>query len=77
MGLLRRILTFPVSAPAGGVVWLARRIAEAAEADRNDPTALKELLREAEARLLAGELSEDDYEAIETDILTRLGALVP
>ncbi|MDG4648420.1 gas vesicle protein GvpG [Roseibacterium sp. SDUM158017] len=75
MGLLRKILTLPVSAPADGVVWLAARIAEAAEAERNDPSLLREALVDAEAKLLSGELGEDEYDAIETDLLLRLRAI--
>jgi hypothetical protein len=74
MGLLRKVLTFPVSGPADGVLWLAARIAEAAEAERNDPASLRRALAAAEAALLAGEMSEEEYDAIEEDLLTRLGA---
>jgi hypothetical protein len=74
MGLLRRLATFPVSAPLGGVTWLAARIAEAADAERNDPAALRAALRDAEALLVAGDLTEEAYDTIEMDILTRLGA---
>ncbi len=72
MGLLSTILMAPLTAPAKGTFWLAGKIAEAAEADRNDPRMLREALRAAEAELLAGTMSEDEYDEIETDILTRL-----
>jgi hypothetical protein len=77
MGLVRKLLTLPVSGPADGVLWLAARVAEAADAQRNDPALLRAALVEAEARLVAGEMSEDDYDLIETDLLTRLGAISP
>ena len=72
MGLLSRLLLLPVSAPAAGSLWVARQIADCVERERNSPAALREALRAAEAGLLAGELSEEAYEAIETDLLERL-----
>lgn len=74
MGLLSTLLTAPVSGPTKGVLWVARRIAEQAEAERNSPAALRAALAEAEARLLAGDLSEAAYDEIEDDLLARLGA---
>jgi hypothetical protein len=72
MGLLTSLLLLPVSAPLQGSLWVAKRITESVERERNSPAALREALREAEARLISGELSEDDYEAVETDLLERL-----
>jgi len=72
MGLLTSLLFSPVTAPPKGVFWVARRLAEQAEAERNSPAALRAALATAEAQLLAGELSEEDYDAIEDDLLDRL-----
>ncbi|MEM9342704.1 MAG: gas vesicle protein GvpG [Pseudomonadota bacterium] len=72
MGLLSTLLLAPVTAPPKGVLWVARRLADQAEAERNSPTALRAALATAEAQMLAGEISEDDYDAIEDDLLDRL-----
>jgi hypothetical protein len=77
IGLLRKTLTLPISGPASGVVWVARQIAAAAEAQYNDPSALREALVAAEAQLLAGELSEEEYDLIEDDLLARLRSAGP
>jgi hypothetical protein len=77
IGLLRKTLTLPVTGPTSGVFWIARQIAEAADAQRNDPAVLREALVAAEAQLLAGDLSEDEYDAIEDDLLARMGATGP
>ena len=74
MGLLSTVLFAPLTAPAKATLWIATKIAETAEAEHNDPRALKDALRQAEADLLSGALSEEDYDDIETDILTRLRA---
>jgi len=74
MGLLLRALTFPVSAPVGGGLWLARQISEHVDAERNSPAALRAALAEAERRLLSGEMDEETYDRIEDDILARLAS---
>ena len=74
MGLLTRLLTLPVSAPAGGALWIARQVAEAAERERNDPATLKAALTAAERALEAGEIDEATYDRIEDDLLERLRA---
>lgn len=72
MGFLSSLLLLPLAAPLQGSLWVAKRIAESVEGERNSPAALREALRQAEARLIAGDLSEDDYEVLETDLLERL-----
>jgi len=74
IGLLRKTLTLPVTGPTSGVFWVARQVAQAAEAQVNDPAVLREALVTAEAQLLAGELTEEEYDAIEDDLLARMGA---
>jgi hypothetical protein len=75
MGLLSTLLAWPIKAPVSGTFWVAGQVTKAAEAERNDKGALRAALARAEAQLLAGELSEEDYDIIETDLLTRLQAL--
>ena len=72
MGLLTSLLLSPVTATPKGVLWVARRLAEQAEAEHNSPAALRAALATAEAQLLAGEHSEEDYDIIEDDLLDRL-----
>ena len=72
MGLLSRLLTLPVRGPGDGVLWLATRLAEHVEAERNSPAVLRAALADAEAQLLAGEIDEETYDAIEDDLLARL-----
>jgi hypothetical protein len=74
MGLLSSLLLLPVAAPLQGSLWVARQIAEGVDNERNSPAALRQALREAEARLIAGELSEEEYDLQETDLLERLRA---
>ncbi len=72
MGILSTLLTFPASVPLSGVQWLSEKIVEAAEAQLYDPAAIKAELAAQEARLEAGEITEDEYEALEMVLLLRL-----
>ena len=74
IGLLAKAIALPVTGPVRGAVWTAKQIAKSAEQERNSPAAIRAALREAEAQLLAGTLSEDDYDRIEDDLLARLDA---
>ncbi|MEM1388885.1 MAG: gas vesicle protein GvpG [Pseudomonadota bacterium] len=72
MGLLRSIVTLPVSGPFNTALWVAAQIARQADSERNSPAALRQALRLAECQMLAQEITEEDYEAIEEDLLLRL-----
>jgi len=71
MGLLTGVLLLPL-APLRGTTWLADRLAAYAEAQVDDEHAVRRLLLEAEAALDAGELSEDEYDRVEDELLDRL-----
>ncbi len=75
MGILRSILTLPVSGPVKGTLWVAGKVKEAADQEYNDPATLRKMLISIEKQLLAGTLSEEDYDIAETDILKRLQQL--
>ncbi len=72
MGILTSSLTFPVSVPLRGVGWIARKIAEAAEAEYYDPAHVQTALRALEERLDAGEITESQFEQEEEVLLARL-----
>ena len=72
MGILSTLLFLPLKGPVDGSLWVARKITEAAEAQMNDPAALREALVDAERKLEAGEITEDEYDDLEEVILERL-----
>lgn len=75
MGLIRSLLTLPVTGTLDGVRWIAGRIEEAALAELNDPAQLRRTLLQMERDLLSGKISEDEYDQAETQILMRLRGL--
>jgi hypothetical protein len=74
MGLLSGLVLLPL-APLRGTIWIAEKLAEQAEAELSDRTAVRRLLLEAEAALERGELTEHEYDRIEDELLDRLEEL--
>ena len=72
MGLLRSLILMPVKGPLDGATWVARKIHDSAQQEWSDPANIRKALRDLEAQLLAGEISEDTYDAAETALLQRL-----
>jgi hypothetical protein len=72
MGLFTGLLTLPL-APVRGTVWIAERLLEEAERQLNDPAVIEQQLLEAEARHERGEITDDELENLEDELLRRLG----
>ena len=75
MGAVGSLLGLPVTGPLLGLGWLARRIAEAAEAEMNNPAQIEAELLALERQLEAGEIDEAAYEAREAQLLETLQTL--
>lgn len=71
MGLLTGLLTLPL-APLRGTLWLAEQLAEQAARELGDETTLRRRLAEAERDFELGHLSEEEYEAVEDELLERI-----
>jgi hypothetical protein len=56
----------------GSLRFVLDKIAAAAEAEASDDTSLRERLLEAQMQLELGEISEDEFVAIERDVLSRI-----
>jgi hypothetical protein len=74
MGILTGLVLLPL-APVRGTIWIAEQLAEYAARELDDEAAVRRLLLEAEAALERGELTEDEYERIEDELLDRLELL--
>ena len=63
-------------APLQGLLWVARKLDEAASQEQEqEEDALKARLGELHSRLEAGELTEQEFEAEEAQLLDRLDAI--
>ena len=56
----------------GGIKFVLRKIVDAVESQLNDDSVLHEELLAAQMRLELGEITEEDFAAVEADILARL-----
>ncbi|MDX3094955.1 gas vesicle protein GvpG [Streptomyces sp. ME01-24h] len=74
MGLLTGLLTLPV-APLRGVTWVLDQVVAEARRQQRDPSAVERELAELERQLLAGRLSEEEFDRREDELLDRLEAL--
>ena len=52
--------------------WVLNTLTTAAEAEMNDDTVLREQLLDAEMRREMGEISDEEFDEIEGDLLTRM-----
>jgi hypothetical protein len=72
MGIFSSLLSLPVTAPLSGVAWVAAKLTEAAEAQFYNPEVIKNTLAGLEEQLVAGLITEDQYEEQEMVLLLRL-----
>jgi hypothetical protein len=56
----------------GGIRFVLDKVAAAVDTELNDDTALREQLLAAQMRVELGELSQEEFQAFEADILARL-----
>lgn len=62
-------------APLNGIVWIAKKINELSNEEQSDEGSLKEQLMEAQMRFEFDEISEEEYNTIEKELLERLDAI--
>jgi hypothetical protein len=73
MGLISEILLLPF-APVRGSGWAIQQVVREAERIYYDPAAIQAELAGLEQRLEAGEISEEEFDRLEDDLLDRLEA---
>ena len=59
----------------GSLRFVLDKIVAAAEAEAQDDTALREQLLEAQMRLELGEITDDEFTEIETNVIARMSGL--
>ena len=75
MGLLSSLLTFPVSLPLKGLVFIAEKLSEQAEAEFLDEGRIQQELMELEFRHDLGEFGDEEFTARGDALLARLDAI--
>ena len=62
-------------APIKGIIWLGEKIKEVADKELNDEGRIKEKLMELQFKLELDEISEEEYNRQEKELLERLDAI--
>ncbi|MGV9250049.1 gas vesicle protein GvpG [Streptomyces sp. NPDC003697] len=71
MGLISEVLLLPF-APARGSAWAIRKVLQEAERLYYDPAAVRAELAQLEEQLEAGEISDEEFDRREDELLDRL-----
>ena len=71
MGLLTGLLTLPL-APVRATAWIAERVAEQAAREMGDEAAIRRELAELETSHALGEITDEEYEHLEDELLEQL-----
>jgi hypothetical protein len=70
MGILGGLLLLPV-APLRGVVWIGNVLAEEAERELESRESPAQALADLQARRANGEISDEEADALETELIER------
>jgi hypothetical protein len=71
VGLLSEVLLLPF-APVRGSAWVIQQVVAEAERQYYDPEVIRAELAHLERRLEAGEVSEEEFDRLEDELLDRL-----
>ena len=72
MGLLSKILLFPIAGPVAGIRWSLGKVVQVAEEELTDDTAVKQDLLALQMELEVGAIDDDEYVAREALLMQRL-----
>ena len=72
VGLIYKILAFPVRGPIQGTIWIAQQVAEQVHRELYDEDRIRAELAELEMRCDLGEIGEEEYTEAEEALLERL-----
>ena len=72
MGLLSKILFFPVAGPVAGIKWTLGKVQSVVEEELTDDTPVKQELMELQLRLELGDIDDAEYVRREAELMARL-----
>jgi hypothetical protein len=72
MGLLSKILLFPIAGPVAGIRWTLGKVQHVAEKELTDDTAIKQELMELQMLLELGDIDDGEYARRERVLMERL-----
>jgi len=72
MGLLSKILFFPIAGPVAGIRWSLGKVQAVVEEELTDDTPVKQELMELQLRLELGDIDDAKYRRREAELMERL-----
>jgi hypothetical protein len=72
MGLLAKLLFFPVAGPVAGIRWSLGKVQRVVEEELADDTPVKQELMELQMLLELGDIDDDEYRRREAALMQRL-----
>ncbi|ABG51558.1 gas vesicle G [Trichodesmium erythraeum IMS101] len=73
--MLLRLLTLPISGPLEGVTWLGKKLQEQVDTEIDETENLSKKLLTLQLAFDMGEISEEDFEDQEEELLLAIQAL--
>ena len=70
-----KLLTFPIMGPLDGIIWLGEQLLERANTELDDRENLQKQLLALQLAFDLGEISEEDFEIQEGELLLKIQAL--
>ena len=72
MGLLTKLLFFPVAGPVAGIRWSLEKVRAIVDEELTDDTPVKEEIMELQMKLELGDITDAEYVEREKALMTRL-----
>ena len=73
--MLIKLLTLPITGPLDGIFWLGEQILERANAELDDKENLQKQLLALQLAFDIGDISEEDFEIQEEELLLEIQAM--
>ena len=72
MGILSKVLLFPVAGPVAGIRWSLGQVQKVVEEELTDDEPIKRELMELQMKLELGDIDDDEYVRREAELMLRL-----
>jgi hypothetical protein len=72
MGLLTKLLFFPIAGPVAGVKWSLGKVQSVVEEELTDDSSIKQELMELQMQLELGDIDDAEYVKREAELMVRL-----
>jgi hypothetical protein len=72
MGLLGKVLFFPIAGPVAGIRWSLNKVIQVAEEELTDDAPVKQELMELQMQLEIGDIDDEEYVRREAELMARL-----